>query len=417
MTGKYLRERFSSTKSFMYFAEGLRAYRSYQGSDCVADLNDSSKEFERAVTFYPQDALSHFYFALIRLEQVSALDRPPNASEPQKDAAILKDATATSVIADPAKTSLREGWIQDALLHFEHYQGGREIADPNDSWLYLWSEYNRAAAQVHRLNPQGYLRARGILIKHLANDQSPQLSQLIYLPDLAPKPISRRSSQPVETLTLNRDLFRNDSLRVRVGFWWNDLFLRNGYRVRARDRRREIEKVLKNVDRNEYRGLLLQMESLVNLTRARPLREPESLRQLAGEASLGLEPVEAVEESLATFIGELDELRAHNQISVAAERDLRSDYWSQRGHLECANALEASGWTADDIRREWNDLTRPLDNREAFRVMVQPKLRKVRPIIEKAANYFRTALSHQPRWIPALKSRDEMEVLLRGERG
>jgi len=396
----------------MHFAEGLRAYRCYQTSDRPADLEHSASEFDRAVTFYPQDALPHFYFALIRLEQVSALDRPAGGNTAA--AGNMADSAA-AVIADRNTSTQRESWIQDALLHFEQYQAGRQVRDSNDGWLYLWSEYNRAAAQVHKLNPRGYLRARGILFKHLDDQMFHHAKQLNSIPDEAPQAFAAQvPAEPGTSLELNQELFQSQTLTSQLRSLWEELLAKNGARASARRRRREMARIRRQVNRKEFYGLLLQMESLLNLTRTRPLREAESIRQAGVEGlDVGAEPVEIVADALNRLVTRIDEFVEKEQITRQAERDLRSDYWSQRGHLECAKALARIGVNANSIRLVWPKLDDPLDNRLAFRVLVRPRLSDVRPLIEEASCCFRTALSFQPRWVPALKSRDEMEALLR----
>jgi hypothetical protein len=91
--------------------------------------------------------------------------------------------------------------------------------------------------------------------------------------------------------------------------------------------------------------------------------------------------------------------------------NLESDYWSQYGHLKCAQALQLTQCTPDAVRARWPDLARPLDNDVAFGVLLVDgvtRLPELRPSLDQllleAQNAFIRSLVRQPKWVPAQKN-------------
>lgn len=387
----------------MYFTEGLRAFHRYKSSLSPHELEESIGAFKAGVEACPGDELQHFYLALIRLEQASVPETPAEAKSAGGEAAGSVVGSEPSAYADSGAMVAREGLITDALLEFEQYQRLKRTESLQDEWLYLWSEYNRAAAQVHRLNPKGYLRARGIIVKYLESDGYAGARSLPCIADdRAPR------SYGAGELVLAPQVFEETTLMYRARSWWRK---RDGPDP---DRARRLAMWLKEAgNEREYYALLFQMESLLNLTRSRPMREPEVLRNTGQPevADVGLEGPDAVEQLLNNFLGRLEKAREDGVLSGEAVRDMTSDYWNQKGHLECARGLAAAGFTGEQIRQIWSDLGTPLNNQAAFRILAKKAPGIMKPYVEQAAVCFRTALTYQPRWRPAVANRDEMDGL------
>lgn len=391
----------------MYFATGLYAYREYRERNSDYDLLDQSAEaFKDGLEFYPRDALLQFYHALMLLEQASVVDKrkagPPSTTEqPHRDG-----------YADADLLTKREALIQGALVNLETYQlRVKESAnlDGLTDWLFLWSEYNRAAAEVHRLSPAGYVAARGIL--------SPYLEEAGFDERLEEQaPHATQDMLRVSFAALRPD---SETLMTRLASWWNVVRQRKDALPKESSRTLKLMEWLReHQGEGEYMALLLQMESLVTLTRARPMREPDSLRHLAVRESA--EPLDLRYEDLGRLNTRLDEFAktletqlVRKSVSDDAIRDLTSDLWSQRGHLICARALQAAGLHPQIIRKLWPNLERPLDNAAAFKWLALQAAPVMQSHLEEAANMFRKALSFQPRWLPAQRNLDEVQDVLR----
>jgi hypothetical protein len=102
--------------------------------------------------------------------------------------------------------------------------------------------------------------------------------------------------------------------------------------------------------------------------------------------------------------------------ATEAARDLTSDMWSQKGHIWCARALKAAGCTPFYTLQRWPGRDKPVDNRAAFEMLLmsssEPEMPSVRRLLQEAPFRFRTALSCQARWRPAVTNRNEIDAIL-----
>src|SRR5262249_34400061 len=131
---------------------------------------------------------------------------------------------------------------------------------------------NRAAAHVHRLNADGYRRARGILRQYLRETRV-TVPDLPWLDDENVNRIDKNISARQQFAKF-RSYLDGVALALQRPRW---------RRVRFERLPGHFGEVMPDADNQEWLALLLQMESLFLLTRARPLREPGALRDLAVE--------------------------------------------------------------------------------------------------------------------------------------
>jgi hypothetical protein len=67
--------KFSSTKSFQLFTQGLQALQSYERDANFATLRDAAGNFGECVRRFPNDVLPHFYYGIVKtLEGYDGLD-------------------------------------------------------------------------------------------------------------------------------------------------------------------------------------------------------------------------------------------------------------------------------------------------------------------------------------------------------
>ena len=105
--------RFSSTKSFQLFTEGLQSLQSYERSPNLRALTEAEGRLGECVRNFPKDVLPHFYYGI-----VNTLRGPDGLDEAIKQFNFVLTSKADDLIPD-AKYNL-------AIAHLEKY-------NPNDS--------------------------------------------------------------------------------------------------------------------------------------------------------------------------------------------------------------------------------------------------------------------------------------------
>src|SRR5208282_4652659 len=67
--------KFTSTKSFQLFTQGLQSLQSYERDASFAKLQDAAGNFGECVRKFPNDVLPHFYYGIVKtLEGYDGLD-------------------------------------------------------------------------------------------------------------------------------------------------------------------------------------------------------------------------------------------------------------------------------------------------------------------------------------------------------
>jgi hypothetical protein len=379
-----LRDQFSSGSSFALFATALASYEEYRQSFDAGCLTEAESTLIEAVTRYPRDPLHHYQLALVKLELVTATDADAAGPVPQTPPGIFD---ADLCYADPEARRLRDWGIDAAIGHLRLYRELRVVTQANRPGLDLWSDYALAAAELQRLTPGGYKAVQGLLRRHV---DVPDAAGLDHPEGSASTASSRGEAEP--------------GLWRAVGRWFT---------------LRRFARALGPLVPEEHdgAGLRLQAESLFHLSRIRPLREAESMRSFAashGDIDLGTEGVRSLEWSLSRWRERVQEAHAHAAIRDATYWDLVSDGCSQLGHLYCAHALRASGWTPSRVVLTWPDAGRPIDNGKAFAFMCLEAGSEARAALRAAERSFREAAVTQPRWRPAQQNLAIVATALRG---
>jgi hypothetical protein len=266
---------FSSTYSFMNFADGLRSLQMYQERLDAKELVQAEKWLNECIIQSPTDLLPRYYAGVVRIEQAAILAQTPE------------------------NRPTRERMLEEAAVDFLYVE-----QDPNGKDFRLSAKYNRATAALYRLLPDGYIEGRKIL--------------------------AEMESESGAARAVRHSAIGGDEM----------------------------------LDETSEQILLLQVESLRLLSRARPLWD--------GILGKNPEMPSEVEEAVEKF---REKINHKLKIGGKAERirlDLISDYYYLLGHVYRGYAKIA---TSDDQRQE---------------------------CYIQAAKNFEEALTYQPRWVPPL---------------
>jgi hypothetical protein len=409
-----LSSRFTDEYSFALFAEGLRAFSDYQNWREVKNLKTAIATFNKAVQEYPQDRIHYYYVGLIRLEQTSALPKLDSPAPLADDGRPTPETSIYKSRSDCLKKA-RQTYTDESVKSFERYQRDRGAGD--DFWLYLWADYNRAAAYAHHLNPDGYLHARGILQSYLLQPSPVPVDHPIRM-DLGAVSVvagKARTSLFAKQQPLPKTLEESAQTKV-VGVVAPKKDKPESRAASDKDGE-SVQEKLGNAPFAQ-KTFLLRVESLFMLTRARPLREAISL---LNRERLGLERIDTVTNAVNALRNDVNLAhmtgRKKHRITDNSYNALESDLLDQLGHLDCARALELVH--EGDLKRAVGQAdTWGGTNFTIFMVLMNQLKKHSREWhaaqhhLEDAASFFEQSLKVQPGWIPAMKNLREVYLML-----
>jgi tetratricopeptide (TPR) repeat protein len=125
--------RFSSTKSFQLFTQGLQSLQSYERDANFVKLQDAAGNFSECVRRFPNDVLPHFYYGIVKtLEGYDGLDEAIeqfNLVLRSKADDLIPDAKYNLAVAHLEKYTTQDTKIALNLLR----QTGDEVAKRKES--------------------------------------------------------------------------------------------------------------------------------------------------------------------------------------------------------------------------------------------------------------------------------------------